>query len=40
MERDQFQGRILDIDRLVAEIWGLIMARGAAAPFGFRPSTY
>jgi predicted nucleic acid-binding protein len=28
---DRFQGRILDIDRRVAEIWGMIMARGAAA---------
>ena len=28
---DRFQGRILDIDRRVAEIWGIIMARGAAA---------
>lgn len=28
---DRFKGRILDIDRLVAEIWGMIMARGAAA---------
>jgi predicted nucleic acid-binding protein len=28
---DRFNGRILDIDRRVAEIWGMIMARGAAA---------
>ena len=28
---DRFKGRILDIDRRVAEIWGMIMARGAAA---------
>ena len=28
---DRFTGRILDIDRRVAEIWGIIMARGAAA---------
>jgi predicted nucleic acid-binding protein len=28
---DRFKGRILDIDRCVAEIWGMIMARGAAA---------
>jgi predicted nucleic acid-binding protein len=28
---DRFKGRILDIDRRVAEIWGIIMARGAAA---------
>ena len=28
---DRFRGRILDIDRRVAEIWGTIMARGAAA---------
>lgn len=28
---DRFAGRILDIDRHVAEIWGTIMARGAAA---------
>jgi hypothetical protein len=27
---DRFKGRILDIDRSVAEIWGMIMARGAA----------
>jgi hypothetical protein len=27
---DRFKGRILDIDRGVAEIWGMIMARGAA----------
>jgi hypothetical protein len=28
---DRFKGRILDIDRSVAEIWGMIMARGAAS---------
>jgi predicted nucleic acid-binding protein len=28
---DRFKGRILDIDRRVAEICGMIMARGAAA---------
>jgi toxin FitB len=28
---DRFAGRILPIDRRVAEIWGIIMARGAAA---------
>jgi toxin FitB len=28
---DRFKGRILDIDRRVAEIWGMITARGAAA---------
>jgi predicted nucleic acid-binding protein len=28
---DRFQGRILDIDRRVAEIWGMMTARGAAA---------
>jgi predicted nucleic acid-binding protein len=28
---DRFTRRILDIDRRVAEIWGMIMARGAAA---------
>jgi predicted nucleic acid-binding protein len=28
---DRFKGRVLDIDRRVAEIWGIIMARGAAA---------
>lgn len=28
---DRFKGRILDVDRRVAEIWGMIMARGAAA---------
>ena len=28
---ERFKGRILDIDRRVAEIWGTIMARGAAA---------
>jgi toxin FitB len=28
---DRFQGRILDIDRRVAEIWGMITARAAAA---------
>ena len=28
---DRFKGRILDIDRRVAEIWGMISARGAAA---------
>jgi toxin FitB len=28
---DRFKGRILEIDRRVAEIWGMIMARGAAA---------
>jgi toxin FitB len=27
----RFKGRILDIDRRVAEIWGMITARGAAA---------
>ena len=27
---NRFKGRILDIDRHVAEIWGMIMARGAA----------
>jgi predicted nucleic acid-binding protein len=27
----RFKGRILDIDRHVAEIWGMIMARGASA---------
>jgi predicted nucleic acid-binding protein len=31
---DRFQGRILDIDRRVTEIWGMIMARGAAASVG------
>ena len=28
---DRFEGRILGIDRDVAEIWGVMMARGAAA---------
>jgi predicted nucleic acid-binding protein len=28
---DRFRGRILDIDRRVAEIWGTMTARGAAA---------
>jgi toxin FitB len=28
---DRFAGHILDIDRRVAEIWGMITARGAAA---------
>ena len=28
---DRFKGRILDVDRRVSEIWGMIMARGAAA---------
>jgi predicted nucleic acid-binding protein len=28
---DRFEGRVLGIDRRVAEIWGMIMARGAAA---------
>ena len=28
---DRFQGRILDIDRRVADIWGMITARAAAA---------
>jgi hypothetical protein len=28
---DRFKGRILDIDRGVAEIWGMIMVRGAAS---------
>jgi predicted nucleic acid-binding protein len=28
---DRFEGRILDIDRRVAEIWGMITARAAAA---------
>jgi len=28
---DRFRGRILDIDRRVAEIWGRMTARGAAA---------
>ena len=28
---DRFRGRILDIDRRVAEIWGMMTARGAAA---------
>ena len=28
---DRFKGRILEIDRRVAEIWGMIMVRGAAA---------
>jgi predicted nucleic acid-binding protein len=28
---DRFKGRILDIDRRIAEIWSMIMARGAAA---------
>ena len=28
---DRFKGRILEIDRRIAEIWGMIMARGAAA---------
>ena len=28
---DRFKGRILDVDRRVAEIWGMIRARGAAA---------
>ena len=28
---DRFAGRILDIDRRVAEIWGMITARGVAA---------
>ena len=28
---DRFKGRILDVDRRVAEVWGMIMARGAAA---------
>jgi len=28
---ERFKGRILDIDRRVAEIWGMIMARGATA---------
>jgi predicted nucleic acid-binding protein len=28
---DRFEDRILGIDRHVAEIWGMIMARGAAA---------
>jgi hypothetical protein len=27
---DRFEGRILDIDRRAAGIWGMIMARGAA----------
>jgi toxin FitB len=27
---DRFEGRVLGIDRHVAEIWGVIMARGAA----------
>jgi toxin FitB len=29
--RDRFKGRILDIDRRIAEIWGMIAARGATA---------
>lgn len=28
---DRFKGRILDIDRRIAEIWGMILARGGAA---------
>lgn len=28
---DRFEGRILPVDRRVAEIWGIIMARAAAA---------
>ena len=28
---DRFEGRVLGIDRRVAEIWGVIMARGAEA---------
>jgi predicted nucleic acid-binding protein len=28
---ERFKGRILDIDRRVAESWGMIMARGAVA---------
>jgi toxin FitB len=28
---DRFKGRILDIDRRVAEIWGMMTARAAAA---------
>ena len=28
---DRFDGRVLGIDRRVAEIWGIIMTRGAAA---------
>jgi predicted nucleic acid-binding protein len=28
---DRFKGRILDVDRRIAEIWGMIIARGAAA---------
>jgi toxin FitB len=34
---DRFEDRILGIDRHVAEIWGMIMARGAAA--SVRPPT-
>jgi toxin FitB len=28
---DRFKGRILDFDRRIAEIWGMIIARGMAA---------
>ena len=28
---DRFEGRILPVDRRVAELWGIIMARAAAA---------
>lgn len=28
---DRFRGRVLAIDRRVAELWGIILARGAAA---------
>ena len=34
---DRFDGRIVAVDRAIAETWGVIMARGAAA--GFRLPT-
>ena len=35
---DRFNGRILDIDRRVAEIWGMIMGGGPQVLFGCQPS--
>ena len=34
----RFEGRILDIDRRIAEIWGMIMTRGASASVQLLPT--
>jgi toxin FitB len=33
---DRFKGRILDIDRRIAEIWGMIIARGRQLPCDYQ----